>query len=61
VLGQFPQGSLVTDVTRNDQLAAQTAQHAQRHGLAAPRNLGASLGRGGALAWSIAQTAAAVS
>ena len=38
-----------------------SARDAQRLGLAAARNLVASLGRGGALAWSIAQTAAAVS
>lgn len=38
----------VHDVTRHGQLAAQTAQQAQRQGLAAARNVAASLGRGNA-------------
>ena len=41
----------VTDVTRHCQLAAQTAQHAQRQGFAAARNVVASLGRGKARAY----------
>jgi NADH:ubiquinone reductase (H+-translocating) len=41
----------VTDVTRHCQLAAQTAQHAQRQGLAVARNVVASLGRGKARAY----------
>jgi NADH dehydrogenase FAD-containing subunit len=41
----------VTDVTRHCQLAAQTAQHAQRQGLAVARNVVASLGRGNARAY----------
>ena len=36
----------VTDVNRHCQLAAQTAQHAQRQGLTAARDVAASLGRG---------------
>jgi NADH:ubiquinone reductase (H+-translocating) len=38
----------VHDVTRHGQLGAQTAQQAQRQGLAAARNVAASLGRGNA-------------
>jgi hypothetical protein len=41
----------VTDVTRHGQLAAQTAQHAQRQGLTAARNVLASLGHGKARAY----------
>ena len=41
----------VTDVTRHCRLAAQTAQHAQRQGLAAARNVVASLGGGTARAY----------
>lgn len=41
----------VTDVTRHGQLAAQTAQRAQRQGLAAARNVVASLGHGKARAY----------
>jgi NADH:ubiquinone reductase (H+-translocating) len=41
----------VTDVTRHGRLAAQTAQHAQRQGLTAARNVVASLGHGKARAY----------
>jgi NADH dehydrogenase len=36
----------VADVTRHGELASQTAQHAQRQGLTAARNVVASLGHG---------------
>jgi NADH dehydrogenase len=39
------------DVTRHGELAAQTAQHAQRQGLTAARNVAASLGHGKARAY----------
>jgi NADH dehydrogenase len=41
----------VTDVTRHGQRVAQTAQHAERQGLAAARNVVASLGHGKAPAY----------
>ena len=41
----------VTDITRHGELAAQTAQHAQRQGLTAARNVVASVGHGKARAY----------